>query len=871
MHRASVARLYFVVAAYVLSLLPVAISPAAEPPQPQPFVLLIGVGEFNDRAIQPRPVAEADARAFYDLFTDPRYLGVPPERIRLLTATPDPKRNALPATREAILKAFHDAVANTRKDDTLIIGWFGRGASAGDRTTLFTRDTNFKDRAKTAILGSDLESELKAAADRKIAVLMDVSFKGFDPGKETLTEPGLRDLLAAVFGGEEKGEAPTPHDKVVFLATIPANDPLTKGDHGLFAATLIEALKGAADVEGYEPDGLVTVDELVKYVEREVANQARQLGKTTQEKESVPFIVGEQTSHFPITRNPAVTPTVEKRLAKLAALEKAKVITPEVASEGRNLLTRMPKLEALKSLRKHYQALTDDQITPDQFDTERKKIQSALKLTSDEAEKFSRTVFKAIDLVARRYVKPLNIGDLAAGAIKGMYERLEVPLSEDLQAELKEPKSLSRSKLERLLVEARLQLGKREDLDDGKDADLAILMMLASLNDPYTTYYDRDLLKKTASQLRGEFRGVGIQIRRDLVRDGLLVVSPIKGSPAYKAGLQAGDLIIEIKRDVNPEGKPLKPDEPRVISTKGMKTEQALDLILGKPGVPVTLVIEREGHKEPLEFTIPRGVIAVETVLGVKRDENDDWEFYIDPANKIAYICLTQFAPSTFRDLYAALKKLEESGLKGLVIDLRYNPGGLLQAAVLICDLFLEDGLIVSVRPRVGEPESYYDRGAGKFTNFPIAVLINGFSASAAEILSACLQDYNRAVVVGERSFGKGSVQSVEDFLPTGGQIKMTTARYFPPLGRNIDKLSTKGKDDEEWGVKPDPGYEIKLSREERQDLADHFRNREIIPRKGVAVKEKEKPFEDRQLEKALDYLRSQVKEAAQTPKRKAG
>ena len=870
MHRASLASLFLIMAAFFPGLAH-AEPPVSTDPAPQPYVVLIGVGEFDDAAIHARPVAEADARAFYDLFTDPRYLGVPPERIRLLTATPDPKRPAQPATRESILKALHEAVAKTRKDDTLIIGWFGRGASAGDRTTFFTRDTDFKERAKTGILGSDLENELKGAADRKIALLMDVSFKGFDPGKETLTEPSLRDVLAAVFGGEEKGEAPTPHDKVVFLATIPANDPLSKGNQGLFAATVIDALKGAADVEGYEPDGLVTVDELVKYVEREVANQARVLGKTSQEKESVPFIVGEQTSHFPLTSNPANTPAVEKRLAKLAALEKAKIISPEVAEEGRGLLSRMPKLEALKALRKQYQALTDDRLTADRFDAEFKKIKAALKLSSDDAEKFARTVFKAVDLVSRRYVKPLNIGDLTAGAIKGMYERLEVPLSDNLQVELKDPKSLSRSKLERLLVEARLQLGKREDLDSGKDADMAILMMLASLNDPYTTYYDRDLLKKTASQLRGEFRGVGIQIRRDLVRDGLLVVSPIKGSPAYKAGLQAGDLIVEIKRDVNPEGKPLKPDEPRVISTKGMKTEQALDIILGKPGVPVTLVIEREGQKEPLEFTIPRGVVSVETVLGVKRDENDEWDYFLDAANKIGYICLTQFAPSTFRDLYAALKKLEETGLKGLVIDLRYNPGGLLQAAVLICDLFLEDGLIVSVRPRVGDPESYFDRGAGKFTNFPVAVLVNGFSASAAEILSACLQDYNRAIVVGERSFGKGSVQSVEDFLPTGGQIKMTTARYFPPLGRNIDKLSTKGKDDEEWGVKPDAGYEVKLSREERQDLAEHFRNREIIPRKGVAAKEKEKPFEDRQLEKALEYLRNQVKSAAQTPGRKAG
>ena len=308
-----------------------------------------------------------------------------------------------------------------------------------------------------------------------------------------------------------------------------------------------------------------------------------------------------------------------------------------------------------------------------------------------------------------------------------------------------------------------------------------------------------------------------------------------------------------------------------MISTKGMKTETALDLILGMVGVPVTLVVQRDGVADPISFEIERGVVSVETVLGVKRDANDDWDFYLDKDNKIAYICLTQFAPSTFRDLLAALKGLEKTGINGLVLDLRYNPGGLLRAAVLICDLFLEDGLIVSVRPRVGKEESYFDRGAGKFTGFPIAVLVNGYSASAAEILSACLQDYSRGVVVGERSYGKGSVQSVEDFLPTGGQIKMTTARYFPPLGRNIDKLSTGGKDDEEWGVKPNGGYEVELSREEKQDLAEYFRDREIISPKNAPAKPDDKPFDDKQLNKAIDYLKNQVKSVQGGPGRKAG
>ena len=529
----------------------------ADAPAQGPYVVLVGVGEYTDPAIQPRPTAEADARVMYDLVTDPKYMGVPADRVALLTATPDAKRKSTPATHDNIIAALDKAAAQTGAGDRLVVAWFGRGASAGDDTTLFTEDTVFKDRAKTAVLGSDLEAALKTADDRKIALLMDVSFKGFDAGKEVLAEPTLRDVLSAVFGSEQGGAA--PHDKLVMLATVPSHDPLKKGDNGLFAAVLVDALKGKADVEGYEPDGLVTVDELVRYAEKELADQARTLGTTTEEKESIPFIVGEETSHFPLTKNPKVTPAVQKRLAKLTELEKNKVLTPEVAEEGRLLLARMPKLNAIQALRKQYQALTDGTTTPAEFAAEFAAIKDAMKLSPADAEAFAETVFKGVDMVSKRYVKPLNVGTLTVGAIKGMYERLDVPVPDDLSAAMNDPEKLTRAELEKLLVDARRRLGKREDLDASKDVDMAVLMMLASMKDPYTTYYDLATLKKMASQLRGEFRGVGIQIRRDLVRDGLLVVSPIKDSPAYKAGIQAGDLITEVRRDVDPEGKPLKP------------------------------------------------------------------------------------------------------------------------------------------------------------------------------------------------------------------------------------------------------------------------------------------------------------------------
>ena len=818
------------------------------------YVVVVGVGQFADPAIQARPSAEADARALYDVFSDPKYGPADPGRVVLLTATPDDKRNSRKATRENVVKALHEAVEKTRKDDTIVFAHFGRGASSGDATCLFTAETTFKERAKTGLLGSDLAAELKPALDRKLAVMMDVAFKGFDAGKETLAEPGLRDVLGAVFGGEERGEQPPPHDKVVMLASIPANPPLAVDGRGLFATTAIEALKGAADTQGYEPDGLVVVDELVKYLEAKIPEQTRQLGKTPEEKEAVPFIVGEETAHFAVSKNPKLTATVVKREAAIAGLAAAGKLDKDVALEAEKLVARMPKLKAQQELRKTAEQLADAAITPEQFLAKRQEIRDSLKLPAADAEAFARTIQRAIDSVQPYYVKDIQPGEWAAQAVRGLYRRLEEPLPDDIAAKLVNAKVLGAAAIEDVLRDARQRLGKREDLDDDKALDTGITMMLAELRDPYTVYYDLATIKKMDAPLRGSFRGVGIQIRRDLVRDGLLVVSPIKDSPAYKAGIRAGDLITAVKREVDAENKPIESEDQKTISTKGMKTERALELILGKPGVPVTLVIDRDGVTK--EFTIERGVVNVETVLGSKRTATDDWNFTIDGDSKIGYVCLTQFASGTSKDLRKVVQKLKAEGMKGLILDLRFNPGGLLTEAVAICDLFLQDGLIVSVKYRAKRPEQWFDRGFGSETDFPIAVLVNGQSASASEIVSACLQDYGRAVVVGERSYGKGSVQTVQPFSPTNGEIKMTTARYFPPLDRNIDKVSTPGKPEDEWGVKPNLRYEVKLSREEAQDLAEHFRDREVIKPKE---KKDAKPFKDRQLETAIEYLKRQM------------
>jgi carboxyl-terminal processing protease len=301
------------------------------------------------------------------------------------------------------------------------------------------------------------------------------------------------------------------------------------------------------------------------------------------------------------------------------------------------------------------------------------------------------------------------------------------------------------------------------------------------------------------------------------------------------------------------EGNPL--DQPEVLPTKGMALNDAVKKVLGKPDTKVKLTIEREGIAQPLEFEITRNYIQLETVVGARRNKDDSWDYLLDKENKIAYIRLTGFAGRTAKDLHAVVNALHNRGVKGLVLDLRFNPGGLLSSAVFISDLFIDDGDIVSVRPRVGQEETHRGKSTGSYLGFPMVCLVNGGSASASEIVSACLQDHERAIIMGERSYGKGSVQNIQAF--DGGQLKMTIASFWRPNGKNLNKASTAGKDEDTWGVRPEKGYLLKLTRKERDELFEHLHEQEIIPRRDAKPKAPKAAFTDRQLNLALEYLRN--------------
>jgi carboxyl-terminal processing protease len=829
-------------------------------PKSHTHAVVVGVGTFADPDIKPRPTADEDARTIAGILTDKAAGQVPSEDVALLLSKADDKAGAKEGTKANILAAIGDAVKKVGQHDTLLIYLVMQGATSGEKPCLFATDSTFKDRVKSAVFGGDLEAQFKDLKSEQVLVFLDFNLKAAVT-KEALIAPNIGEFVRVFLGLPEKDlDAEPPPGRVVLRNGNGIQPVLDAGKNGLFTSVVADALRGKADAEGYEPDGTVMLDELTKYVSKHLPEKAATLGKTEEEQLQALRVNG-FAPHFPVARNPEAAAKSEARLKQYEARVADAKLDKEAVEEGEKLLTRMPKLKALQELRKSYQKFADGDLTADQLAAARQRIKAGMTLTEADAAAFAEKVYDALTFVRANYIKKLNLGEMAASGIRGLYKGAEVKLPDPVSEKLAKAKDLTDKEVKALLKEARAPLGKREDLDEDKDVGVMTRQALKKFVDDYTTYVDKENVSEFTKVLDGRFRGIGVIIRRDIARDALLVVTPIRNSPAYKAGVLAGDLITEIIREVDEKGKPF--DKPEVTSTKGMETADAVKLIMGLPATKIKLKIEREGEKGPVVKELARDTVSVESLHGWKRDPKDDaWDYYIDPKNKIAYLHMSEFTRYTDEEMGKILKQLKSDGVKGLVLDLRFNPGGFLDVVVNICDMFVDDGVIVSIRPGNTRDRERTLRGhsEGSYLNFPMVVLVNDGSASASEILSACLQDHGRAVVMGERTYGKGSVQNVEPFPPTGGKIKLTTATFWPPSGKNLNKASTTGKEEEDWGVRPDKGFDLKLESGEKNELFDRLYNWQNIPRRDLPPKEAKKEFKDRQLDMAVEYLRGQIK-----------
>ncbi|MCA9262533.1 MAG: S41 family peptidase [Planctomycetales bacterium] len=311
-----------------------------------------------------------------------------------------------------------------------------------------------------------------------------------------------------------------------------------------------------------------------------------------------------------------------------------------------------------------------------------------------------------------------------------------------------------------------------------------------------------------------QFGGVGIEVAIDRKSKQILVLSPLVNSPAYRAGVRAGDLIIEI------DGQP----------TAGMPINDSVKLMKGKPGNPVALKIAPYGDSPTQMITIKREQIPVLSIWGDRRLADGSWDYRLVSNPDIAYLRLTTFGEYT-ADEFAGIYDDLGGKIRGMIIDVRDNPGGLLRSAVAICDYFVDDGTILTVRGRGGVIDDHYAASPENSivaADLPVVVLVNELSASASEILSACLQDHGRATIVGQRTWGKGTVQRV--FPLEGGKsaLKFTTDTYWRPSGKNIHRLR-RSEEQTEWGVQPLPDDEVEIDTDEKRQQLLHRRIRDIV------------------------------------------
>lgn len=386
-----------------------------------------------------------------------------------------------------------------------------------------------------------------------------------------------------------------------------------------------------------------------------------------------------------------------------------------------------------------------------------------------------------------------------------------------------EPTSKSPDYRELKMFRQVMEIVRKNYVKDVADKELiqgAITGMLQSL-DPHSSFLTEEMFKELQVETKGEFGGLGIEITLD---GGVLtVVSPIEDTPAFKAGIKPGDKIIKINGE----------------STKSITLHNAVQQMRGPKGTKVTITIMREGWTKFKDFTLTRDIIHVHSV---KKET-------LEPG--YAYIKLVNFQETTDSDLIQAIKDLgDDEKIKGLVLDLRNNPGGLLDQAVKVTNLFIPKGLIVYTDGRVKDQRMEFRASqSGRNYKFKVAVLINEGSASASEIVAGALQDHDRAVILGTKSFGKASVQTIIP-LDNGSGLRLTTAYYYTPKGRHIQKT----------GIQPDLDMKQEVQKQEEDELEAESKPDKKKDKKSRFLKENKAELEkDVVVKKALEWLKSDV------------
>lgn len=487
---------------------------------------------------------------------------------------------------------------------------------------------------------------------------------------------------------------------------------------------------------------------------------------------------------------------------------------------------------------------------------------------------------RAIEALDLHYVNRISYPEMAAKAIKRcdlLAEVLAITFANDSEAT--QDMTFEPPAPEKVTAWSVALAGLRDEIEAsiqgfGKDEFLKVLDKVLAINettvelprrpliahfseaaletlDPYTVMVWPRQVQDFEKVMMNEFTGIGIEISKP--RGLLTVASLLPDTPAYRAGLDAGDVIEQV------DGVP----------TLDMSLLCAVKKITGPKGTKVNLTIRRRGQEDTRDITITRDRIIVPTIRGWQRTETGNWLYMLDEADRIGYVRVTSFSGDTSRDLETVLDRLEADGLNGLILDLRFNTGGLLDSAVKVVDKFLAEGLIVRTQPKANMIPAYeHAHSRGTHPDYPLVILINSHSASASEIVAGALADerYERAVLVGTRTHGKGSVQGITHYPGGRAELKYTMAYYHLPSGQRVksrDAVEKEGRKD--WGVGPD--VEVKLTSEELKKMLDVQRDNDVLVQanrsdNGTSVNKRtiaEKLEADPQLAVALLVVKAQV------------
>ena len=383
-----------------------------------------------------------------------------------------------------------------------------------------------------------------------------------------------------------------------------------------------------------------------------------------------------------------------------------------------------------------------------------------------------------------------------------------------------------------------------EEPDQMQLIEAAVTGLVNSLEDPYTVFVPAKDVEQFSDRLTGSFSGIGAEI--DMLDGRPRIVTPLEDSPAWKAGIMAGDVILKVDGE----------------STQDQDQMEVIRRIKGEPGTDVVLTVRRESGEE-LDITVTRAHINVQTVRGARRKADQSYDFMLDPVNKIGYVRLSQFTEPTVGELRDALEQLKAEDCKGLILDLRFDPGGLLDTAVAVSDMFLPAGKrIVSTKGRSWAEQVFDSTDDTVMPDTPLVVLANEGSASASEVVTGALSDNKRALFVGTRTFGKGSVQQVHALDSGLGALKLTGAYYYLPSGRNIHRRP----DAEVWGVDPDEGAYVPMTNEAYEQMIKTRREADVLrPENGheesveVTPEEIERDLKDPQLAAALKAVLGKI------------